>query len=81
MANATTHGNPYGRAISIDSSLGGMTDWIGIFGAGGSGSGTSPYTSFGFNDYVFGTPTSTSPAGKWTEGRFPNCGYARVASC
>ena len=66
-ANATTHGNPYTRAISIDSSFGGMTDWIGVFGAGGSGSVASPYTSYGFNDYVFGTPTSTSPAGVWTK--------------
>jgi hypothetical protein len=66
-ANATTHGNPYTRAISIDSSFGGMTDWIGVFGAGGSGSAGSPYTSYGFNDYVFGTPGSTSPAGVWTK--------------
>ena len=63
----STHGNPYGRTISIDSSFGGMTDWVGIFGAGGSGSTTSPYTSYGYNDYVFGTPTSTSPAGVWTK--------------
>jgi hypothetical protein len=63
-------GNPYGRAISIDSSLGGMTDWIGLFGAGGSGangSASKPFTSYGFNDYVYGTPTSTSPAGVWTK--------------
>jgi hypothetical protein len=66
-ANATTHGNPYTRAISIDSSFGGMTDWIGIFGAGGAGSTASPYTSYGYNDYVFGTPGSTSPAGVWTK--------------
>jgi hypothetical protein len=66
-ANATTHGNAYGRAISFDSSFGGMTDFIGIFGAGGSGSVASPYTSYGFNDYVFGTPASTSPAGVWTK--------------
>ena len=66
-ANATTHGNGYGRAISIDSSFGGMTDWIGVFGAGGAGSVASPYTSYGFNDFVFGTPTSTSPAGVWTK--------------
>ena len=66
-ANATTHGNAYDRAISIDgTTFGGMTDWIGIFGAGGSGSTSSPYTSYGFNDYVFGTPGSTEPAGKWT---------------
>jgi hypothetical protein len=63
----TTHGNPYGRAISIDSSFGGMTDWIGVFGAGGSGTAGSPFTSYGFNDYVFGTPGSTSPAGVWTK--------------
>jgi hypothetical protein len=66
-ANATTHGNPYSRAISIDSSLGGMTDWIGLFGAGGSGTVGSPFTSFGFNDYVFGTPGSAEPAGVWTK--------------
>jgi hypothetical protein len=66
-ANATTHGNAYGRAISFDSSFGGMTDFIGIFGAGGSGTTGSPYTSYGFNDYVFGTPTSTSPVGVWTK--------------
>lgn len=66
-ANATTHGNAYGRAISIDSSFGGMTDWIGVFGAGGAGSVASPFTSYGFNDYVFGTPTSTSSAGVWTK--------------
>ncbi len=50
------HGNPYGRSISFDSSFGGMTDWIGIFGAGGAGSVASPYTSYGFNDYAYGTP-------------------------
>jgi hypothetical protein len=50
------HGNPYGRSISFDSSFGGMTDWIGIFGAGGSGSVGSPYTSYGYNDYAYGTP-------------------------
>lgn len=66
-ANATTHGNAYGRAISFDSSFGGMTDFIGIFGAGGSGSVASPYTSYGFNDYVFGTPTSSSAPGVWTK--------------
>jgi hypothetical protein len=66
-ANATTHGNAYGRSISFDSSFGGMTDFVGIFGAGGSGSVASPYTSYGFNDFVYGTPTSTSPAGVWTK--------------
>ncbi len=66
-ANATTHGNAYDRDISFSSSFGGMTDFIGIFGAGGSGSVSSPYTSYGFNDYVFGTPNSTSPAGVWTK--------------
>jgi hypothetical protein len=54
-ANATTHGNPYNRAISIDSSFGGMTDWIGVFGAGGSGSTSSPFTSYGYNDYAWNT--------------------------
>lgn len=66
-ANGTTHGNAYSRAISFDTSFGGMTDFIGVFGAGGSGSTGSPYTSYGFNDFVFGTPTSTSPAGVWTK--------------
>jgi len=62
------HGNPYGRAISFDNSFGGMTDWIGVFGAGGSGSGSSPFTSYGFNDYVYGTPDSTGiTLGAWTK--------------
>ena len=64
-ANATTHGNAYTRAISFDSSFGGMTDFIGVFGAGGAGSVASPYTSYGYNDFVFGTPASTSPPGVW----------------
>jgi len=63
----TTHGNAYGRAISFDSSFGGMTDFIGVFGAGGAGSVASPFTSYGFNDYVFGTTGSTEPAGVWTK--------------
>ncbi len=68
QANATTHGNAYGRQISIDSTLGGMTDWIGVFGAGGSGTTASPYTSYGFNDSVFGnTGNSVDPAGVWTK--------------
>jgi len=54
-ANATTHGNPYTRSISFDSSLGGMTDFIGVFGAGGSGSVASPFTSYGFNTYAWNT--------------------------
>lgn len=66
-ANATTHGNAYGRAISFDSGFGGMMDFIGVFGAGGSGSAGSPFTSYGFNDYVFGTPGSSAPAGVWTK--------------
>jgi hypothetical protein len=66
QTNATTHGNPYNRTLSIDSTFGGMTDWIGIFGAGGSGNGTSPYSSYGFNDY-FWTPSSTTPPGAWTK--------------
>jgi hypothetical protein len=53
-------GNPYSRAISIDSGFGGMTDMIGLFGAGGSGSGSSPYTSYGFNDWIFS-------GGVWTQ--------------
>jgi PEP-CTERM motif len=66
-ANSTTHGNAYNRAISFDSSFGGMTDFIGVFGAGGSGSVASPFTSYGFNDYVFGTPGSSTAAGVWTK--------------
>jgi hypothetical protein len=66
QTNATTHGNPYNRTISIDSSLGGMTDWVGIFGAGGSGSGASPYTSYGYNDY-FWVPSTSSPPGAWSK--------------
>ena len=66
QTNAATHGNPYNRAISIDSTLGGMTDWIGIFGAGGAGSVASPYTSYGFNDY-FWTTSTTTPPGAWTK--------------
>lgn len=54
-ANATTHGNAYGRSISFSSSFGGMQDFIGIFGAGGSGTTGSPYTSYGFNDYAWNT--------------------------
>jgi hypothetical protein len=54
-ANATTHGNAYGRSISFDSSFGGMQDFVGIFGAGGAGSVASPYTSYGFNDYAWNT--------------------------
>jgi hypothetical protein len=65
-ANGTTHGNAYNRAISFDSSFGGMTDMIGIFGAGGSGIATNPFTSYGFNDFVFGTPGSGTPSGIWT---------------
>jgi hypothetical protein len=64
---ASDHGNAYSRSISFDSSFGGMTDFIGVFGAGGSGSVASPYTSYGFNDYVYGTPGSTTPAGVWTK--------------
>jgi len=60
------HGNPYGRSISFDSSFGGMTDFIGVFGAGGSGSTSSPFTSYGFNDYYY-TPGSTATNGVWTK--------------
>jgi autotransporter-associated beta strand protein len=66
-ANATTHGNAYNRAISIDSSLGGMMEWVGLFGAGGGGSVASPYTGYGYNDFTFGTPGSSKPAGVWTQ--------------
>lgn len=59
QANATTHGNPYQRTLSIDSSLGGMTDWVGVFGAGTSG---TTYTSVGYNDYTWNPTTSA-----WTK--------------
>lgn len=78
---ATDHGNPYGRSISFDSSFGGMTDWIGVFGAGGSGSTGSPYTSYGFNDYVYGTPGSTEPAGVWTKINTVSSGEPISESC
>jgi hypothetical protein len=57
-ANATTHGNAYGRSISFDSGFGGMQDFIGIFGAGATGANGSsgnPFTSYGFNDYAWNT--------------------------
>jgi hypothetical protein len=57
-SSAADHGNPYGRSISFDGSFGGMTDFIGVFGAGGAGSVASPFTSYGFNDYAYGTPGS-----------------------
>jgi hypothetical protein len=60
-ANPSTLGNAYDRAISIDTNgFGGMTDMIGLFGAGGSGSVASPYTSFGFNSWNFS-------GGSWTQ--------------
>src|SRR5579863_1472180 len=59
-ANTNTLGNAYHRAISIDSGFGGMTDMIGLFGAGGAGSVASPYTSYGFNDWNFS-------GGSWTQ--------------
>jgi hypothetical protein len=62
-ANATTHGNAYSRDISFASSVGGMQDFIGIFGAGATGANGSsgnPYTSYGFNDYVW-------KSGAWTK--------------
>jgi hypothetical protein len=54
-ANATTHGNAYDRAISIDGGFGGMTDMIGIYTPNSS----SPY-SFGFNDWTY-------TGGSWVE--------------
>ncbi|HEX3627253.1 MAG TPA: hypothetical protein VH280_17740 [Verrucomicrobiae bacterium] len=61
------HGNPYSRAISFDSSFGGMTDFIGIFGAPNNGGSTgTPYTSYGFNDYVYGMPSGITPDA-WTK--------------
>jgi hypothetical protein len=70
-ANGTTHGNAYGRAISFSSAFGGMTDFIGLYGAGPSGavgSAAHPFTSFGYNDYVFGTPNNTTTtSGAWTK--------------
>ena len=46
-ANATTHGNPYTRTFSIDSSKGGMLDFVGLFPTG------TPTSGFGFNDFTF----------------------------
>jgi len=57
---SSDHGNAYGRSISFSTSFGGMTDFIGAFPAGGSGSTLSPYTSYGFNDYVY-----TNNTGGW----------------
>ena len=51
---ANTNGNPYLRAVSVDSGFGGMTDMIGIYTPNGS----SPY-SFGFNDWVYTGSTWT----------------------
>jgi hypothetical protein len=63
-ADTTNHGNPYKRAISIDSSFGGMTDFIGLFQTNGAGTTGSPYMNMGFNDYSFsGTPA----APVWTQ--------------
>ncbi len=67
---SSDHGNPYGRTISFSTAFGGMTDFIGGFGAGGSGSPSSPFTSFGFYDYVYGTPGAIGVTnGGWTEVR------------
>jgi len=51
---ANTNGNPYLRAVSVDSGFGGMTDMIGIY----TPNGPSPY-SFGFNDWVYTGSTWT----------------------
>ena len=66
---AADHGNPYSRAISFNSAFGGMTDFIGIFGAPSNGGSTgTPYTSYGFNDYVYGTPGAIGITnGGWTK--------------
>lgn len=60
QSNATTHGNAYSRLISIDPSLGGMTAWIGGFPAlapgvptANQGTASNPWTSYGFNNYVW----------------------------
>ncbi|HEY1663703.1 MAG TPA: PEP-CTERM sorting domain-containing protein [Verrucomicrobiae bacterium] len=68
----TTAGNPYSRDIAFSSSFGGMQDFIGIFGAGptgANGSAAHPYTSYGFNDYVWngsswGTAVDTVASGE-----------------
>jgi hypothetical protein len=69
ISTSSTHGNAYGRDISFDSGFGGMTDFIGVFGAPSNGGSVgTPYTSYGFNDYVFGTPNNTTTAsGVWTK--------------
>jgi len=54
-----------------------MTDWIGIFGAGGSGTTASPFTSYGFNDYAWNT-NGTSMT--WSKINQVNSGMAMNAS-
>ncbi len=58
--NLTTHGNAYNRTISIDPSLGGMLDWVGLFP-----NPTANATGYGFNDYTFGSTGSIKPPGVW----------------
>lgn len=73
-ANATTHGNPYHRTISIDSSLGGMTDWIGLFpdtANGAAGTATNPFTAYKFNEYTWSSTTSAWTAGPASTTSFP----------
>jgi fibronectin-binding autotransporter adhesin len=50
-ANPATHGNWYNRTISIDSSLGGMLDFIGLFPTG------TGNTGFGYNDATWNGTT------------------------
>jgi hypothetical protein len=60
--DTTWHGNAYKYDFSVASSQGGMTDFIGLFPAGPSGangSTTNPWTSYGFNDFIWNNTTKT----------------------
>jgi hypothetical protein len=60
--DSTWHGNAYKYDFSIASSEGGMTDFIGLFPAGpagANGSVSNPWTSYGFNDFIWNNTTKT----------------------
>ena len=59
QADATTHGNAYGRLFSIDASQGGMLDFIGLFGEpSGGGTATNPFAGYGYNDFAYAGGTT-----------------------
>jgi hypothetical protein len=58
--STTNTGNPYTRLLDISAAAGGMTDFIGLFGEGGAGSGASPYTGYTFQDEYHTTGTAFS---------------------